>query len=391
MTLHNPQTMKLKTNHSLFALSVFASALLSAGSLNATIVATDGSVPGTMADATGTSGNPAEYIIGTNPSIPATVVHSSTTVVGNGVSYNQLTIQNESTLGTTGVVTIGSGAAATYNKAVVTGSGSIWNMNGNRLYVGSGSDNSLLITNGGKVNLLNSGAQVQIGSLASSRRNSLTLSNGSSLSFTVNQPFAVGYAGSDNSFVVENGASYTQTSGQFLIGGTNLSGTSTGNDLIVRGANTRVSIGTTGANSIRIGLIDADTSNTGNYALVQSGALLQIVTPSLLAIADGNFLRLAGGYIALNGNQVSLLTGLITAGKVQVPGVDGWTTDLDPSLYTINYYTTAQAGLAETFSGYSGLGGYTIMYAIPEPGLAGLLVFGSGMIAFLRRRKNLWV
>ncbi len=99
----------------------------------------------------------------------------------------------------------------------------------------------------------------------------------------------------------------------------------------------------------------------------------------------GNILRLDGGYFALLGGTETV-EGLINVGFVQLWNGTAWVTSMDTADYSYAYFATNEA--AEAFSGYGGLGGYTILTTVPEPETWTLIGFGGIAALFIYRRKK---
>jgi len=99
----------------------------------------------------------------------------------------------------------------------------------------------------------------------------------------------------------------------------------------------------------------------------------------------GNFLRLDGGYLALPGGTESV-EDLINGERIQLWNGTAWVMSMDTADYSYAYFATNEA--AEAFSGYGGLGGYTILTTVPEPETWTLIGFGGIAVLFIYRRKK---
>jgi T5SS/PEP-CTERM-associated repeat protein len=146
------------------------------------------------------------------------------TVGGTG-SGNSLVITNGGTVANS-FGFVGNDASSSNNSVLVTGAGSLWT-NSRPLYVGnSGSGNSLVISNGGTV-VVNSWSSIGNGAISS---NNSVLVTGAGSRWTIGE-VDVGYRGSGNSLVISNGG--TVVAGNSFIG----SGTaSSNNSALVTGA-----------------------------------------------------------------------------------------------------------------------------------------------------------
>jgi T5SS/PEP-CTERM-associated repeat protein len=119
---------------------------------------------------------------------------------GNG---NSLVISNGGTVYNYGPAFIGYFVAANNNSVLVSGAGSVWN-GANGLYVGYwGIGNSLVISNGGTVH--NNGGPVYIGYGSIASNNSVLVSGTGSLWSNSYVGVSIGYQGSGNSLVINNG------------------------------------------------------------------------------------------------------------------------------------------------------------------------------------------
>lgn len=172
---------------------------------------------------------------------------------------------------------------------------------------------------------------------------------------------------------VENGGSLS--SAQTIVGATNNSSSS----VLVTGSNSIW----TNTGSLTIGNYGASS----NTVTISDQALFKQNSASLsLSVGGGtdNYLRLDGGYFAWQGNNTSNVSGLLSGGFIQVwDGLD-WV-DADGSfLFDFGYFATDAEAL--DFTGYNGLGGYTILTTVPEPGTWALLVLGAAVL-FLKLRR----
>lgn len=126
----------------------------------------------------------------------------------------------------------------------------------------------------------------------------------------------------------------------------------------------------------------------GNTITIADGGLVKV--GGTLSVNDAghetdNFLRFDGGYLALLGEQTNDVTSYITGGKVQIWNGTDWVVDAALGSFSFAYYATDME--AEALTGYSGLGDYTILMAIPESSTtAALFGVGALAIAFASRR-----
>jgi len=117
--------------------------------------------------------------------------------------------------------------ASAENSILVTGAGSAWTNSGD-LYVGEdGRDNKMVISNGGMV----ANATASIGRNATTANNSV-LVTGAGSTWTNTDGLLVGYEGSDNSLVISNGG-YVAAGGDCVIGYLT---SSSSNSLLITGA-----------------------------------------------------------------------------------------------------------------------------------------------------------
>lgn len=124
--------------------------------------------------------------------------------IGNGGSGNSLVISNGGSVSSMSDSAIGNDINSANNRVLVTGAGSTWTNRGNLIVGNNGSGNSLVISNGGSVQVSSlSLYDGYIGNGSSSSGNSVLVTENSSLSIPHN--LHVGYAGQGNSLTVANG------------------------------------------------------------------------------------------------------------------------------------------------------------------------------------------
>ena len=162
--------------------------------------------------------------------------------VGTNGSYNSLVIGNGAVVNNSNsVFSVGNGSSATVlssnNQLVIDGG--TWggtNMN-NDSYVGNfGVGNSLVITNGGVMDIASlSGNDFVIGSDAVSSNNSMFVA-GNGSTFRFNQKIFVGNDGSSNRITVAAGGTINNNNGQWVVGdGASVSTVSSNNQLVIDG------------------------------------------------------------------------------------------------------------------------------------------------------------
>ena len=148
--------------------------------------------------------------------------------VGFAGNNNSMVISNEGTV-TDSNGWIGNYYLSSNNVVQVTGTNSLWSNVGN-LYVGNyGSSNSLIISNAGRVT--DSNAYIGFYITGNPSNNSVTVTGTNSL-WSNSGDLLVGYSGSSNSMVISNGGRVDDSNG--YIGYTN---TSSNNSVIVTGNN----------------------------------------------------------------------------------------------------------------------------------------------------------
>ncbi|MFH1496891.1 MAG: hypothetical protein ABII82_03600, partial [Verrucomicrobiota bacterium] len=128
-----------------------------------------------------------------------------------------------------------------------------------------------------------------------------------------------------------------------------------------------------------------------NSLTVADGAL--VVVDGLFSVSggseDSNFLRLDGGYLAWFGNRATELSQLLETGSIQAWDGESWIDADGSSLFDFGYFVNNEDAFA--FTGYEGLGGYTILTAaaVPEPSaFATLAGCGALVVALSLRRAS---
>ncbi len=332
--------------------------------LNAALLVTDG---GTTNRTTGISLLPADLVVGTNAgnttvnilgpngavsnasghigfnassSTNKVTVQNSGAVwnntgwlyVGNSGSRNSLIVSNAGKAFSSGGV-IGSGGSN--NQAIVTGSGSSWNITSFELDIGgAGSGNALLIANGGAV----TNGIGSIGYQSGANSNQVTVTDSGSV-WKLNDELSVGEVGAGNTLVVTNGGVVSGTSGylgrysdgnRMIVTGPNstinLTGilwpggvTGAGNTLLItnggRVANDNGWIGSGGSsNQVAVTgngsswtnaseLVVGGTGASGNQLTVETNSAVSCGTDTIIGqySGAGNVLKLTGGTLAVGG------------------------------------------------------------------------------------------
>lgn len=125
-------------------------------------------------------------------------------------------------------------------------------------------------------------------------------------------------------------------------------------------ANSSVTVTGTGSQWVNSGNLRLGYQGDGNTLAVTDGGLVKV--GGVLDVNDDgflNFLRLDGGNLALYGDQRSTAGSYITGGEVQTWSGTDWVVNTVLGCFSLAYHETDAA--AESFTGYSGLGGYAIL------------------------------
>ncbi|MGJ3244255.1 MAG: hypothetical protein ACFE0O_15030 [Opitutales bacterium] len=406
------------------SLGIAAFPLALAGSSAFGQVVTDDDIPAILDG--GTDSVTAYYEIGEAANYAFTLSQTGETffIVGNNNPRNSLTIKNGADADfESGLVTVGAGSDSTHNNFYVTGTGTTASNTGTLRVGTGGSTNNLLsvLTNAS----VTSGGDVYVGQTTGSDLNQLAVSGAATLTTAANRDVYVGYQGNFNSLRVSSGGqanlsrrleigyagdlNTVQVMGSDSLlavdnriqfgrsGGENNTlsisngGTLTnGNDVTFFGANNAMIINGTGSTATLTGLDLGFNGSTGNTLTVSDGGLLAL-TQSDVAIEAGNTLRLDGGYIAWLGDRTTNFESFITSNAVEISdGQSGWNIATSDDL-AVTYFSGDDTA-ALNFSGYAGLGDYTILgplSAVPEPSVfATFLGAGAVGTAALRRRSR---
>ncbi|QYY34804.1 PEP-CTERM sorting domain-containing protein [Ruficoccus sp. ZRK36] len=401
----------------------------------ASAATTDGDITNVM-DAGGTEASPAQYILGASGPYDLSL---DGTRVGDSTSWNQLTIQHESTLtissgrgltvgslegshnnrvdlnasslradwvdlgfsghenqmniyngstvSTTEDFRIGYNASATGNSATVSGTGSSLTT-GTYLTVGFySSENKLSITNGGQVT---TGGGVTIGNgdswSGSGNKNQVVVAGSQSRLSVTSGTLWVGRLGDENTVLVEGGA-FVNAADDVIIGAQG----GNNNDITLSGFNSILYV----ENSLSLGGVNPITSSYsgGNTLTVEDGSLVNvgsIVIKEGNEAAGDNVIRLNGGYIALWGDVSPEVDGWLNDGLILVwnPETLSWEDALGSEYFDVRYLESPEDALA--FTGYDDLGGYTILTSmVPEPSTyaAAFAVLALLAVCMIRRRR----
>ena len=190
--------------------------------------------------------------------------------------------------------------------------------------------------------------------------------------WTATSSVVVGYEGHNNSLVIKDGAQMVAPNVYIGQGG---STPSNGNSLTVTGQNSALIVS---------GNLEIGTNGSSNTMTIENGGLIKT---QVAFKGPDSFFRLDGGYLAVQGNIETAIPGIIAAGWFQLWDGTGWVTVTDSGQFTFSYFSGDQEAEAQAFSGYEGLGGYTIITTIPEPGTWGLIGAAAlGALPLLSRR-----
>ncbi|OHE81123.1 MAG: hypothetical protein A2107_04010 [Verrucomicrobia bacterium GWF2_62_7] len=151
---------------------------------------------------------------------------NATVRVGSSSDGNSLTVSNGARVLTAGGV-VGAMLSASNNAVWVTGTGSMWSNSVNLLVGATGSYNNLTIANGGRVFSVTG----YLGRVSISSNNSVLITDTGSV-WTIATELNVGFNGTHNTLTITNGGSVTSPS--TLIGNSN---TSYGNTVLITGSN----------------------------------------------------------------------------------------------------------------------------------------------------------
>ncbi len=237
-------------------------------------------------------------------------------VVGNGNSSNQLKLVDGGII-IDSVGTIGQLSGSDFNMAEVNGSGSIWSNYSDFIVGEYGSDNTMVITNGGTV----SSSDSIIGAGVGADRNSIIVHGAGSQLYNRFGRVVVGYNGSSNTLSALDGAFVT--SGGGIVGLD-----SAHNSVLLDGSGSRWNM----ASSLRVGMF-----GSSNEFTVSNGGVASVAGNTYIgdqAGAEGNALVVEGTdsrfYNTINihvghqgsGNELMILDGARVYDDIGLLGTD---------------------------------------------------------------------
>jgi T5SS/PEP-CTERM-associated repeat protein/autotransporter-associated beta strand protein len=241
----------------------------------------------------------------------STLASTADLYIGHHGSGNSMTLkQGGSAVNNDGW--IGRDALSSNNSALVTGSGSLWSNRFSLFVGGQGSENSLVISNGGGVSAPFSNSGMVIGWDGNSSNNSV-LVTGSQSFLSNSNVIIVGGSGSGNSLTVSNGGTVESRYG--AIGG----GSASNNTVLLTGYNSIWS----NAVSLMIGAGSGNSLTFANQAqltaptiVVEPGALLNLGSPGGSDGAGGieskNIVLAGAGALNFNQPDYAFLTAALT-------------------------------------------------------------------------------
>ncbi len=283
---------------------------------------------GTLLTRTATVSNGLPFVVGasgTNAALWSMIdtgahVFSSTLIIGGSASRARLLVTNGATIRSVeGFI----GAQSHFNQALISGSGSRWDANGDFAVGISGSSNSLVISNGGQMTM----EFPFIGTETSSSNNQVVVTgNGSRC--TVRDSLLVGVTGPANQLLIADNALVTATN-TIILGSApatsrnNLLFVSSGQLFVTNGAATGTLNIRSGTNRLDAGLIDVDrlviTNGLGEFEF--NGGTL---TTRSTVIGHGRIFTVGNGSAAatleLQGGTHVFLGGLVVANHASLTG-----------------------------------------------------------------------
>ncbi len=278
----------------------------------------------------------------------STLSVSAALYVGEAGSNNSLVVANGGTV-TNNAAAIGDATEATSNNATVDGAGSTWTTKYELVVGNSVVGSTLTVTHGGTVSSGSFSVSKSLGS-----KNNSVLVSGSGSTLSVGGSLIVGVAGSNNQMSIADGGKLV--SGTSSIGSTSLGYTTTNNTVLVTGEGS-----TWTAQDLTI--------YSGNSLTVRNGGLMKITAS--LTLESGAYIELDEGYLAWHGDQGLTFQSLIEAGNFQ--GLDSsgqWVTVTDPGLFNIAFATTSEESGTLTDGLYTDLAGYTVLSVAETDALA---------------------
>lgn len=220
---------------------------------------------------------------------------------------NALMVANGGTLSVGGMAVIGFASTSYFNQIVVTGSGSVWTNSGDLRVGSSGSSNSLMIADGGRVNV---GGNSYIGYNASTTNNSVSVTGAGSI-WNNNGTLYVGSNGPANRLTVTDAGAASARSlviGQQASATNNLVTVSGGTLTVTNADKGRVWVGQSGSyNRLRVSgggtvLVDSNlvigtTAGTvGNAVVIEGGDMTvgNAAGNGVLEVRNGSFTLSSG-------------------------------------------------------------------------------------------------
>lgn len=318
----------------------------------------------------------------------STTFNGGALTIGLTASSNAMIAQNGATVQTSSVV-LGyqySDYDSRENTLEVLGAGTTLTNTGETVVGWSGSRNGLIISDGATMtsDSVTIGKEGSIYAPKYGVENTATVT-GSASNWTTGN-IQVGVTGKDNTLRIDDGGS--------VISQNAIIGTGTANAAVLGSGNT-VEVAGRGATWTISGSLTVGSYGSDNTLEITDGALVKVgdtlgetVVISALGSSEDNYVRLYGGYLALFGDQTAYVASLVGENAIQVWDGSGWISAGQGWGFTYAYFSSNAA--AQSFSGYNGLGGYTILSSptvVPEPSTYALLALGAGAIAWLRRRK----
>jgi T5SS/PEP-CTERM-associated repeat protein len=323
------------------------------GSSNNLVISNGGTVANTdgYIGYAANSANNSVLVTGTN----SAWTNTGSLYVGVSGSGSSLVISNGGAA-VSSVGFIGNSSTSSNNSVLVNGAGSLWT-NGNRLTVGNeGSSNSLVISNGGTV----ASREVSIGLIAGSSNNSVLVTGTNSILRSADD-FYVGDQGSGNSLVISNGGTVevVDGDGRFYIGA---AAESHNNSVLVTGAGSTLAIveddlevSSDGSNSI-LTVTDGGTVNIQDLRIANDPGSSGTVNIGRFGTNDtggtliAETIRFGQGTGVLNFNQSDAVTissqirGPLTVGQGTINQLGSGTTTLSATNSTFTGATTVEAG-----------------------------------------------
>jgi T5SS/PEP-CTERM-associated repeat protein len=327
-------------------------------------------------------------------------INSGDLYVGYAGQSNRLVISNGGFVSNVNGFDDGVDPMDAYNSVLVTGAGSRWSNSGNLTFGLAGHDNSLVISNGGIVTV---GVDSKIGDLATASNNSVLVTGPSSI-WTNSGTLYVGNYGSGNSLVISNGGRVNSS-----VADIGFAATSTGNSVLITGTGStwsnsgNLTIGDAGSGTLTVangGVFSASRILIGTNGDLDFGRYQQNDTAGNVVTTTIEFTGTNSDDYGINFNQsdtLHLTSSIIGAGWVcQLgTGTSVMSGSNSYSLYTkIDAGTLVAASTNALGTGYLEIGGYadraTLMLATNLT--VGDFIWGSnGLVALTAGSQTLTV